>query len=72
MGDITAYTLLMVALFVWLILPQHMTLPLASNQYRILTAFLGVMIAVTLVELVITVHTCLIAMWRQNPVTITR
>ena len=72
MGDITTYTLLMVALFVWLVLPHYMQLPFRDEQYWILTAFLGVMIAVTLVELVITVHTCLIAMWRQNPVTITR
>lgn len=72
MGDITTYTLLMVALFVWLVLPRYMQLPFREEQYWILTAFLGVMIAVTLVELVITVHTCLIAMWRQNPVTITR
>ena len=72
MGDITAYPLLMVALFVWLVLPRYMQLPFRDEQYWILTAFLGVMIAVTLVELVITVHTCLIAMWRQNPVTITR
>ena len=62
----------MVALFVWLVLPRYMQLPFRDEQYWILTAFLGVMIAVTLVELVITVHTCLIAMWRQNPVTITR
>ena len=72
MGDITTYTLLMAALFVWLVLPRYMQLPFRDEQYWILTAFLGVMIAVTLVELVITVHTCLIAMWRQNPVTITR
>lgn len=71
-GDITAYTLLMAALFVWLLLPHYLKLSLTDNEYWILTGFLGVMIAITLVELVITIYTCLIAMWRQNPVMITR
>jgi len=54
--------------------PKHLPLvqPLPPNHYWILTAFLGAMIGVTFIEMLITVHTCLIAMWRQNPITLTR
>ena len=72
LGDIFTYSLLLVGLFIWLLLPKFTTLPLSVNHYWILTAYLGAMIGITLIELMVTVHTCLIAMWRQNPVTITR
>ena len=74
LGDIFTYSLLLAGLCVWLLAPKHLPLvqTLPPNHYWILTAFLGAMIGVTFIEMLITVHTCLIAMWRQNPITLTR
>ena len=74
LGDIFTYSWLLAGLCFWLLAPKHLAMvqSLPINHYWILTAFLGAMIGVTLIEMLITVHTCLIAMWRQNPVTITR
>ena len=71
LGDVSAYTSQMLMMFCWLVAPKFVYLPIADRHYWILTAFLGLMIFVTIVEMLITVHTCLIAMWRQNPITIT-
>ena len=74
LGDIFTYSLLLAGLCVWLLAPKHLPLvqTLPPNHYWILTAFLGAMIGVTFIEMLITVHTYLIAMWRQNPITLTR
>ena len=74
LGDIFTYSWLLAGLCFWLLAPKHLAMvqSLPINHYWILTAFLGAMIGVTLIEMLITVHTCLIAMWRQNPITITR
>ena len=74
LGDIFTYSWLLAGLCFGLLAPKHLPMvqALPSNHYWILTAFLGAMIGTTLIEMLITVHTCLIAMWRQNPITITR
>lgn len=70
-GDITGYTCLLLMLFVWVLWPYHvLQLPMSVAQYWLGAGFLLVMCLITLFEMIVTIRSCLIALERQNPVSL--
>lgn len=70
MGDICAYTLTFGALVLWLVAPRYHLLPPNPPHYNLIALFLGGMTFVTLVEMAVSIRTGLIAMYRENPISL--
>lgn len=72
-ADLIIYTLTLLFIFAWYIVPFYVTLSAAMTtaSYYFVLAFLIVTSVIKLAETVITVRNCLIAMERLNPISIT-
>lgn len=72
-ADLIIYTLTLLFIFAWYIVPFYVTLSAAMTtaSYYFVLAFLILTSVIKLAETVITVRSCLIAMERLNPISIT-
>lgn len=71
-GDLTLYSLLLIGIFLWSYIPTITAIPITPDHYYIALTFLIVMTLISFTEMIITIRSSLIAMERQNPISIVR